>query len=99
MKQKNDQVRTAIELIYEIENKGIKVRKIRCDNAGENQTLKKECEKRRMNIIFEFTSPGTPQQNGKVERSFSTNESNVKWSKTQRCRQIRTLGRMCKFGD
>jgi transposase InsO family protein len=28
--------------------------------------------KSELNIKFEFTAPGTPQQNGKVERAFAT---------------------------
>jgi hypothetical protein len=48
------------------------VRYIRCDNAGENIALQRECEKAGLGIQFEFTAPGTPQQNGRVERKFAT---------------------------
>ena len=40
---------------------------IRCDNAGENKVLERESE---LGILFEYTAPGTPQQNGVVERAF-----------------------------
>ena len=45
---------------------------IRCDNAGENIALQRECEKAGLGIQFEFTAPGTPQQNGRVEQKFAT---------------------------
>ena len=34
--------------------------------------MKREVETMSMNVIFEMTSPGTPQQNGKVERMIAT---------------------------
>ena len=45
---------------------------IRCDNAGENKVLERESDKNELGIIFEYTAPGTPQQNGVVERAFVT---------------------------
>ena len=45
---------------------------IRCDNAGENKVLERESEKNELGISFEYTAPGTPQQNGVVERAFVT---------------------------
>ncbi len=48
------------------------VRYIRCDNAGENYSLKKEIDHEGMNIQFEFTARQTTQQNGKVEGAFAT---------------------------
>jgi hypothetical protein len=48
------------------------VRKIRCDNVGENNALEKMCEKEEFGIQFEYTSPGSSQYNGKVERKFAT---------------------------
>ena len=48
------------------------VKIIRCDNTGENRVLERESDKNELGIIFEFTAPGTPQQNGGVERAFVT---------------------------
>ena len=47
---------------------------IRCDNAGENYKLEKECNshKYKFNIKFEFTARNTPQQNSLVEKGFDT---------------------------
>ena len=51
---------------------GIVVKNIRLDNSRENKSLQKECEKQNLGIIFEFTAPGTPQQNLVVERKIPT---------------------------
>jgi transposase InsO family protein len=51
---------------------GKQVKFIRCDTAGENKILEATCKKKGLGIIFEFTAPGTPQQNGMVERAFAT---------------------------
>jgi len=48
------------------------VKSIRCDNAGENLKLEKESKKECLGVIFEYTAPNTPQQNGKVEHAFAT---------------------------
>ena len=45
---------------------------IRCDNAPENYSLKKETERKGMSVKYEFTARGTPQQNGKLERKLRT---------------------------
>ena len=47
---------------------GIEVKRIRLDNSGENRSLQKECDKQNLGVIFEFTAPGTPQQNSVVKR-------------------------------
>ena len=51
---------------------GVVVKNIRLDNSGENRSLQKECEKQNLGIIFEFTAPGTPQQNSVIERKIPT---------------------------
>jgi transposase InsO family protein len=57
---------------------GRTVKFIRCDNAGENKALEKACLKEGLGIQFEYTAPGTPQQNGKVERKFATLNARVR---------------------
>ena len=42
------------------------------DNTGENKMLAKRCDQNEMGIKFEYTAPGTPPQNGAVERAFVT---------------------------
>ena len=50
---------------------GIEVKRIRLDNGRENRSLQKECDKQNLGVIFEFTTPGTPQQNSVAERKIS----------------------------
>ena len=50
----------------------IEIKRIRLDNSGENRSLQKECDKANLGITFEFTAPGTPQQNSVVERRIPT---------------------------
>ena len=42
------------------------------DNSGENKMLVRCCDENEMGIKFEYTVPGTPQQNRVVERAFVT---------------------------
>jgi hypothetical protein len=60
-----------------LKGKGMSVKQLRCDNAGEHQTkLKRVCE--RNGIDMEYTLPCTPQMNGVVERQIaSTNRSTL----------------------
>ena len=48
------------------------IKRITLDNSGENKSLQKECNKENLGVIFEFTAPGTPQQNSVVERRIPT---------------------------
>ena len=73
LKKKNEQVEPIIDLINALKARHeIKVKIIRYNNAGENKVLEGESDKNELGIIFEYTAPGTPQQNGMVERTFVT---------------------------
>ena len=73
LRSKSELGKTVIDLIDELhEQEGIRVRKIRCDNAGENKTLQTMAKERKLGIVFEYTARNTPQQNGRVERKFAT---------------------------
>ena len=73
LKKKNEQVEPIIDWIKALKARHkIQVKIIRCDNAGENKVLERESAKIDLGIIFEYTAPGTPQQNGVVERAFVT---------------------------
>ena len=39
---------------------------------GENKSFEKLCESKGLGINFEYTGPGSPQYNGRVERKFAT---------------------------
>ena len=73
LKRKSDLKNKGIFMLKKIENNyNLKIKRVRCDNAGENTTFEEECINHNMRIKFEYTSPGTPQQNGRIERKFAT---------------------------
>ena len=73
LKRKNDQIELLPIWFKELKAKfGIDIKYIRLDNSGENRCLQKECDKQNLGIIFEFSAPGTPQQNSVVERKIPT---------------------------
>ena len=61
-----------MEFIHLLQLNGIKVKVFRCDNAAENEKFKEKIVEIGMDACFEFSAPGTPQQNVKVERVFAT---------------------------
>ena len=57
-----------IELIKELDSKhNHKVKYIHCNDARENIFLEKACKQEGLGVTFEYTTPKTPQQNGRVE--------------------------------
>jgi hypothetical protein len=73
LKHKDDQVEVFIEHIKELKSKYRKVVKyIQCDNVGENILLERQCKKEGLGIQFKYTSPNSPQFNGKIERKFAS---------------------------
>ena len=71
--KKNEQVEPIIDWIKALKARHkIQVKIFSCDNAGENKVLERESDEKELGIIFEYTAPGTPQQNGVVERAFVT---------------------------
>jgi hypothetical protein len=59
-------------LLTDLKTANQNARFIRCDDAGENMTMKSDSEIKSFGIKFEFLGPRTPQRNGKVERKFQT---------------------------
>ena len=73
LKQKSEVKEKFIPLLKELRDTyGRRVKYIRCDNAGENQALERECVEKVLGIVFKYTAPDTPQQNGVVEKAFAT---------------------------
>jgi transposase InsO family protein len=72
VKQKDESVEVGVQFFNDLSQEGIQIKTIRCDNAGENKKLESQCKKIGITIKFEYTAPGTPQQNGVVERKFAT---------------------------
>ena len=52
--------------------KTLQVQRLQRNNAGENQAFEWTCNQEWLGIEFEYTAPGTPQQNGHVEWKFAT---------------------------
>ena len=70
--RKSDQIKLIPMWIKGLSKKyGIEIKRIRFDNSGENKSLQKECNKENLGIFFEFTAPGTPQQNSVTERRIT----------------------------
>ena len=66
-----DQVIPWIRIIQK--NHGVQIKMIRCDNAGENNSLEASIQATKdLTTKFEYTAPDTPEQNGVVERKFQT---------------------------
>ena len=73
LKQKSDMKEKLVTFLKELQHTyGVKVKHTRCDNAGENRALEELFIEKDLGTIFEYTAPGTPQQNGVVERAFAT---------------------------
>ena len=73
LKKKSDQTEILPMWIKGIAKKHrIEIKRIMLDNSRENKSLLKECDKLNLGIIFEFTAPGTPQQNSVAERRIPT---------------------------
>ena len=69
LNRKSDQIKIIPMWIKCLSKKyGIEIKRIRLDNSGENKSLQKECNKENLGIIFQFTAPGTPQQNSVAAR-------------------------------
>jgi hypothetical protein len=72
LKRKDELSNSVVSLIQELRNNIIFVKILRLDDAGENYALEKACKHEKLCIKFEYSGPGTPQRNGKVEQNFQT---------------------------
>ena len=73
LKEKSDLGTEVMKFIKDLKEKhSVQVKRIRCDNAGKNRSLETMCKQEGLGIQFEYTAPGTPQQNGCLERKFAT---------------------------
>jgi hypothetical protein len=45
-----------------------KAKYLRCNNSPENKGILKELKEKGLETQFEFTAPGTSEENGKIER-------------------------------
>ena len=70
-KYKSDLKNEVIPVIKHIQSRQ-PISFIRCDNAGENQTLEQTIDPLVIPLTFEYTPRDTPQHNGVVERKYQT---------------------------
>ena len=68
---KNHMITFVKDLVTTIQGLDLKVKFIRCDNAGEHQSkLQQFCKEE--GITLEYTAPNTPKQNGRAEKKIHT---------------------------
>ena len=86
LKTKDQLAGKVLQLLISLAKRGIKLKFIRMDNAGENKTLMELVGKSTAlpHITFELTPPHSPQFQGKIERKFAT-----LWA---RCRALLNAG-------
>ena len=72
VKQKDNLKGGGLALFKKIRSRGIQVKKIQSDNAGENKALQMALESEECNIEFQYSAVGTPQQTSKLEQKFTT---------------------------
>jgi hypothetical protein len=73
LKTKDQQAEVLADFVRDLQARfGVKIKRWRGDNSGENMKTKELFEENKFGIKFEFTARETPQQNGKVERAFAT---------------------------
>jgi hypothetical protein len=75
LKTKHELVQVIIRHLIHITNENnFKISYIRCDNSGENHDLQNQIKNNYPKLVcqFEFTALVSSQENGKVERKFST---------------------------
>ncbi len=76
-KYKSDMPEQVMTFLKHLKAKGIPVKEIRLDNAGEIYSLEELCKQEGLGIEFKFTPRDSPQFNGRVERKFTTLYSRV----------------------
>jgi hypothetical protein len=70
LKRKSDLKEKVKTLLTDLHIPGLNLKFIRCDDAGENVSMKSNQDIKSFGVKFEFSGPRTPQRNGKVERKF-----------------------------
>jgi hypothetical protein len=73
LRRKTESTRKMVEFIEITKAKDSNMAKyLCCDNSPENKGILKELQKKGLETQFKFTAPGTPEENGKVKRMFTT---------------------------
>ena len=82
LKRKSALPKKMIAFLHRMRKRGTPVKYIRCDNAGENVSLRDKCQEDKdlVEIQFEFTPKDSPQFNGKAERKLAVLYTRVRAS-------------------
>jgi hypothetical protein len=70
MNNKSDLKAKIHTLLTNLKIDSLNERKIKCDNAGKNFTMKKNPVLKSLDAKFKFSGPRTPERNENVERKF-----------------------------
>jgi hypothetical protein len=71
LKKKSEQINKLLPF-HKVVRTQKALKNICCDNASKNISLDSACKTEALGLTFEFTSLGTSQHHGVVERSFAT---------------------------
>ncbi len=73
LRTKSELPKVMIDFLNDLKGEGFDPKFVRLDNAGENMKFREMAKRHgHGHLVFEFTAPGTPMQNGVVERAFPT---------------------------
>ena len=73
LKEKLDLAGVMLGLIKNLKNKyNMQVQYLHCDNGGKYIAFEKTCKQEGLEVDFEYTAPGMPQQNGCIKQKFAT---------------------------
>ena len=64
MKKKSDLCDKILTFVKDLKSRNIRVEMIRCDNDPQKKSFDQACKKEVIEIKFEYTDVGTPQQVG-----------------------------------
>ena len=70
LREKSDLARQGAMLIKKLNDQhGIKIKVIRCDNAGENKKMEEACDRLVLRTKFEYTAVGTDRKSTHLNSS------------------------------
>ncbi len=75
LEYKVDLTENVLALIKKLKSSNVTVKIVKyihCDNAGDNNAFEMACKQEGLGIMFEYTAPSVPQQNGQAEQNFAT---------------------------
>ena len=81
LNEKSDLTQKMVGLIKDLKTKyNWQVQRLQCDNLGGNQAFERACNQEGLGINFEYTAPGTPQQNGRQTQVCYPIQSSLRYA-------------------